>query len=149
LHFYSTDRHATESYTLSLHDALPICEALRCHLQRERSVATECFTVPDKNSNENWTISLFRVRYLLCVLVSSTSSLSSCEQVFYVFITPSTGDGKSAAFDSPSSRRLRLLRLVRVSAFDLGQQPRCFCASKSQTSQVRMFGARRKTAAAI
>src|SRR5690606_39938203 len=83
LHFYSTDRHATESYTLSLHDALPICEALRCHLQRERSVATECFTVPDKNSNENWTISLFRVRYLLCVLVSSTSSLSSCEQVFY------------------------------------------------------------------
>src|SRR5690606_15293195 len=65
-------------------------EALCCHLQRERSVATECFTVPDKNSNENWTISLFRVRYLLCVLVSSTSSLSSCEQVFYVFITITT-----------------------------------------------------------
>src|SRR6266487_1572032 len=90
LFFFFNDTSTTEIYTLSLHDALPICSACPPDPSARRAASTSAAPDPGR----------IRVRYS----VSTSSSVASCHNAdsagrSQIALTPSAGSSSASATD--------------------------------------------------
>src|ERR1035441_11089370 len=80
--FFFNDTATTEIYTLSLHDALPICS----HPARAGALPCRCIVMPTKRGrSEEHTSELQSLRHLVCRLLLEKNRLDDVDPA-YVFI---------------------------------------------------------------
>src|SRR5205823_13756098 len=82
LHFFFTVTATTEFYTLSLHDALPICSSrgrcLSTHPVNAKAFAEKCFRAARFQRSEEHTSELQSLAYLVCRLLLEKKNQDYC-----------------------------------------------------------------------
>src|SRR5256885_13251336 len=91
--FFFNDTATTEIYTLSLHDALPICSSTRAPTTRApRLLKSACLTRSGVGRSEEHTSELQSPCNLVCrLLLEKKKKDANIDMVFYYFSTLSEG----------------------------------------------------------